>query len=114
MELVDYDWIDDYDKFVKIDYSKYKQIEDLTLTPDQHIIFYKLDKVKNEFLTSQRQKQEKRAKTLPPIMGIDLSKVSPTVKLLYTFVVFALFIVGILYGLSKTKKNTNQEKKKRN
>lgn len=113
MEFVDYDWIDDYDKFVKIDYSKYKQSEDLTLTPDQHIIFYKLDKVKNEFLTGQRQKQEKRAKTLPPIMGIDLSKVSPSAKLLYTFIVFALFIVGILYGLSKVKKTPSLKKEKR-
>ncbi len=117
MQFVDFDWTDNYNKIVKIDYSKYKPEEDISLTPDQHLLFYKLEKVKNEFIAAQRQRQEKAAKTLPPIFGIDIMKVSPSIKLLYTVIVFTLIAVGILYGLGKVQKKkviSNKKPKKTN
>jgi hypothetical protein len=95
----------------KVDYSKYKSEEDFKLTPVQQILFYKLDKVKNEYAANLRQRQEKAAKKLPPLFGIDITNVSSSFKLLYLVVVFTLMAAGILYGLTKVQKKKKIDRK---
>ena len=90
--FVDFQWTDDYNKLFKIDYSKYRRGEDLELTPEQHILFYKLDKSKNEFTSNTKQRQEKASKSLPPLFGIDILNISPMIKIVYFVVVFSLII----------------------
>ena len=88
--------------------------EDLELTPEQHMLFYKLEKTKNEFHSTTRQRQEQAAKRFPPIMGFDIMNVSPMIKTIYFVTVFALFSFGILYGLKKLeKKKVNRDKKQK-
>ena len=85
----------------------------MELTPEQHMLFYKLEKTKNEFHSTTRQKQEQAAKRFPQIMGFDIMNVSPMIKTIYFVVVFALFSFGILYALKKLeKKKVNNKKDK--
>jgi hypothetical protein len=62
----------------------------------------------------QRQKQEQAAKSLPPIFGFDIMKVSPSFKILYTVIVFTLIVFGVLYGLKKLQKSKVKSKKEKN
>jgi hypothetical protein len=95
----------------KVDYSKYRTEGELDLTPEQHYLFFKLEKVKNEYIAAQRQRQEKAAKSLPKIFGIDIMNVSASTKLIYAFVVFAIIASGILYGLAKVQNKKVSPKK---
>lgn len=102
---------DELDKFVKVDYSKYKALNDLELTPEQTILFYKLEKSKDDFMKVNRERQEKAKNSFPPLFGIDINEISSEVKLLYTLVVFALFAAGIFYALKKLQKEKEPKKK---
>jgi hypothetical protein len=85
----------------------------LDLSPEQQILFYKLDKAKSEFILANRERQEKASKSLPPIFGFDLMSVSSEFKLLYLLIVFALFALGIAYALGKVKGNRKEVKDKK-
>jgi hypothetical protein len=83
------------------------------MTPEQQLLFYKLDKVRNEFIVTNRERKEKASKSLPPIFGFDFMAVSPQVKLIYTIAVFVIFALGILIALRKLMKSKNEKKKKK-
>ncbi len=104
---------DELNKFVKVDYSKYRSLSDIQLTPEQQILFYKYEKAKDDYIIANRARQEKAAKSFPPIFGIDITEISPMVKILYALIVFALFMVGIMYALGKVKKEDKKKKNKK-
>ncbi len=78
----------------------------------------KLNKVKEEFIINQRATQEKNKNKIPPVLGIDIATFSSEAKLVFTFMVFAIFAVGIVYGLGQVrgnkKQNSKKDKKKKN
>jgi hypothetical protein len=86
---------------------------DLEFTPEQQLLFFKLEKAKTEYITKTKEKQASDKGTMK-LWGIDFLKVSPTVKMLYFLVVFAVFILGVLYLLSKVMKKEEKKKKKKN
>lgn len=114
LTFIEFEWSEDLNKLAKLDYSKYRSLNDLNLTPEQQMLFYKLEKAKNEFIVTNRERQEKAAKSLPPIFGIDIWNVSASTKILYLLVVFALFAFGIVYLLGKVQKKKEEKKKKKN
>jgi hypothetical protein len=104
---------EDLNKYVKLDYSKYRTAQDLEITPEQNIIFYKLEKAKDDYLRATKEKQEQAAKSFPPIFGIDITKVSPEIKILYTVIVLGIFAAGVVYLLSKVQKKSEKKNKKK-
>jgi len=117
LTVIDIDWHDSYDSLVQIDYSKYKPVSgqvDLEYTPEQHVLFYKLDKAREEFISVSKVRQSLASQTVT-IFGVDLSKISGEFKTLYLLAVFAAFIFGTLFLLNKLNKaNEKNKKKKRN
>ena len=113
LSYYDFDWSEEFDKLSKLDYSKYRNIRDVQLTPEQNILFYKIDKAKDDFLRVNRERQEKAAKSLPPLFGLDLNAISPEVKVLYMVVIFALFAMLLVYLLSKVLPKAKQQKNKK-
>lgn len=83
-------------------------------TIEQQLLFHKLEQSKNDYIVANRERQEKAQKTWPPIFGIHFDKISPTVKLLYFFIVFTLVAAGILWALGRVKPATKEKKKKKN
>jgi hypothetical protein len=114
LTYTEFDWSDDYDKYAKLDYSKYRSANDLELTPEQQIIFYKVEKAKEEYIRLSRERQEAAAKSFPPIFGIDISQIAAEFKIVYMIAVFTLFAIGILYALKKLRKEPKKKSKKRN
>jgi len=76
------------------------------------MLFYKLEKSRNEFQSTKRERQEQAAKKFPPMMGFDILNVSPMIKMIYFVTVFALFTFGILYALKKLERKKFDKKKK--
>ena len=115
LTIVDVEWHDQYDKFVKIDYSKVRSVTgqaDVELTPEQHILFYKVQKAREEFMSLNRVKTEKSSKT-STLFGIDITKIRGEFKLFYILAIFGFFIFGTIYLMSKLKKSTDKSKKKK-
>lgn len=105
---------EDLNKYVKLDYSKYRTAQDLEITPEQNILFYKLEKAKDDYLRFTKENQEKAAKSFPPLFGIDITKVSQEVKIVYTVIVLGIFASIVVYLLSKLQKKKPEKKKKPN
>lgn len=114
LTFIDFDWSEEFDKLSKLDYSKYRSIRDIQLTPEQTILFYKIDKAKDEYLRVNRERQEKAAKSFPPIFGINLTEISSEIKVLYMVIIFGIFAIIIVYLLTKVlpKQKPAKNKKK--
>ena len=113
MTYYDFDWNNEFDKYVQVDYSKYRAANDLELTPEQSILFYKLDKARDEYIKVTKERQEKAAKSFPPIFGINIGEISASFKMLYTIAVFAIIAAGIMYGLTKVQNKQKTPKKRK-
>lgn len=116
LTIVDIDWHDSYESLVKLDYTRYKpaigQAPNMEMTPEQQILFYKLEKAREEFIAINRVKQQLQAQTIS-VFGYDLSKIKGEIKIFYMLGVFALFIFGIIFLLNKLKKTTGKGKIKK-
>jgi hypothetical protein len=110
---VEFDWSEDLIKVSNLDYSNYRTINDLQPTPEQNILFMKIEKAKDEYLKANRERQEKASKSLPPVLGLDLNAISLEVKVLYMVIVFAIFAILIVFLLTKVlpKPKTPKPKK---
>ncbi len=100
-----------------MDYSKYRSISDVQPTPEQTILFYKIDKARDDFMRVSRERQVKASKSFPPIFGIDINAISQEIKVLYLVVVFSLFAILVAYLLTKVlpkPKNAKTPKPKKN
>ena len=115
LNYFEFNWSKDLDRYVKVDYSKYKMGNDFEITPEQTILLYKFEKAKEEYISVSKKKEESASKSFAPILGIDIVKFSTEVKMFYTIIVLALFAWGVVFGLKKLqKKGEKRPKKKRN
>jgi len=115
LTVVDLDWHESYEVLVTIEYTKFKPLGgsvNLDFTHEQTILFNKLDKAREEFTLLSRERQQNAAKTMS-ILGFNLSEISGEVKTFYLLGVFAVFIFGIIYFLSKLDRAAEKSKKKK-
>lgn len=116
--FVEFDWSDNYNKYVQVDYSKYRPVPgalpDLELTPEQQMLLYHLEKAKNDFIASNKVKQEKRSKGIW-LFGYDISRIPPFYKLVFFIVAFGSIFLVLIYLLTKIsgQKEPNKKKKKK-
>ena len=115
MTFYEFEWSDEFQNLSNLDYSKYRTITDVQPTPEQNILFYKIDKAKDDFLRYNRERQDKASKSFPPIFGIDINAISVEVKVLYLVIVFAVIAILIVYLLSRVlpKQKPSKNKKRR-
>jgi hypothetical protein len=114
LTFVDFEWSDEFEKVSHLDYSNYRTINDLQPTPEQNILFMKIEKSKDEYLRVNRERQERASKSLPPVLGLDLNSISSEVKVLYMVIVFAIIAILIVYLLTKVlpKQKIPKQKKR--
>lgn len=115
LTFIGFDWSETFSDYIKVDYSKYRQNSgavDLELTPEQQLLFYKLETTRNEFIVASKSRQEEMSKSLT-LFGINFNEVSAGFKLLYIVSIFAIAILGVLYLLGKVTKKEKEKKKKK-
>lgn len=115
LTVIDADWHESYDSLVSIDYTKLKPVAgqmNLDFTPEQQVLFYKLDKAREEYIRTNKERVQKAAQTIT-VFGIDLSQFSGEFKTFYILCVFAAFIFGVIYLLNKLNKANEKSKKKK-
>jgi len=113
LTLIDTDWNDSYEPLVSIDYTKLKSVAgqiNLDFTPEQHVIFHKVDKAREEYIRTNRERVEKAAQTIT-VFGFDISQFSGEFKTFYVLCVFAALIFGVIYLLNKLNKANDKSKK---
>jgi hypothetical protein len=115
LEFSEYQSNDSYNKYIELDYSKYRittgNQPSLELSPEVHILFYQLDQLKNEFTKASKAKQEKLQKGIH-LFGYNISDVPEFIKLGIFVGVFAIFALSMIYLLSKVSPQDKLKKKK--
>jgi len=104
--------------FATLDYSAYKDLNpnDFQLTAETQILFMKLDKARNDFISENKEKQEKQRNEFH-LFGISLKTIPAKLNLLFFLIIFGAFIGGVLYllkGLMKNEKKAARKKEKNN
>lgn len=115
LTVIDGDWHDSYEPLVSIDYTKFKPIGgqmNLDFSPDQQVLFYKLEKAREEYIKTNRERVQKASQTIT-VFGYDLSQFSGEFKTFYILCVFASLIFGVIYLLNKLNKGNEKSKKKK-
>ena len=110
-----FQWEKSFDDFTNIDFDKYANISDLSLTMEQQISMYKYSKVNEIFRQKRidkRQKIEKENKKIR-IGKIDMESIPTSFKLGIFLVIFVLFFGGIFYFLKNLVKKPSDKKKKK-
>lgn len=101
----------------EVDYSRFKGQEnvDLELSPETQLLFYKLEKAKEEYMQRMREKTERSRNTLS-IFGYDLMNLPVGFNIVFSIVIMSAMIGGILYmlkSLQKEEKVSSKKKKRR-
>ena len=115
LTLIDADWHDSYEPLVNIDYTKFKPTAgqiNLDFTPEQQVLFYKLDKAREDYIRFNRERVQKASQTIS-LFGFDLSQFSGEFKTFYILCVFTAFVFGVIYLLNKLNKANEKSKKKK-
>ena len=116
LTAVDIDWRSSFDSLVEIDYSKLKPsggVQNLDFTPEQQILFYKVEKAREEFISVNKVKQQQTTSQPFTIFGINFAKLSKEVKTFSVLGFFAVFIAGVIFLLVKLNKSNEKPKKKK-
>ena len=110
-----YQWDNKFNELVNIDYSKYENITDLYLTPQQRILMYKYQRVDEIFRQKRadnREFYEKESNKIK-IGKFDLDSIPGYVKGLVFFAIFGLFFGGLFYLLKSVEKKPKDKKDKK-
>ncbi len=96
-------------EFSNVDYSVYKQLtpQEFSLSPETQLLFMKLEKARNEFMTNNRQKTESGRNDFK-IFNHSLKDIPVGVNLLLAIVVLGSMFIGISYAL-KTLSNDDRK-----
>jgi hypothetical protein len=115
LTLIDADWNDSYEPLVSIDYTKFKPVAgqmDLDFTPEQQVIYHKTEKAREEYIRTNRVRNEKTARTIT-VFGFDISQFSVEFKYFYVLCVFGALIFGVFYLLNKLNKANEKSKNRK-
>ena len=112
-----YEWRNEFDKFIEIDYDKYLEKKDFNLTLQQKILSHSFDIVKEKFKQKQLEEREKveEEKNKLKIGNFDLENIPNNLKGAIFLLIFAIIFGGSIYILkiliNKPKKKKERKKK---
>ena len=112
-----YEWRNEFDKFIEIDYDKYLEKKDFNLTLQQKILSHSFDIVKEKFKQKQLEEREKveEEKNKLKIGNFDLENIPNNLKGVIFLLIFAIIFGGSIYILkiliNKPKKKKERKKK---
>ena len=116
----DLDWEKSYDKFVEIDYDRYLNESNFTLSNEQKLLSIKFNAIKKRLNEKQIEEKEKREKIKEEqyklkIGNFDIENIPNNIKGLFFIFVFSLIFIGSIYLLktlvNKPKKVKSKKKK---
>jgi hypothetical protein len=102
---------EDLNKLVEVDYFNYRTSQDFEINFDQKMLIYKLEKVKDEYLLANKEKQNTVANSFFPFLGIDIAELSPHIKTFYILIALNILAGISLYLVSKYQKKRGNKKR---
>ena len=116
----DLEWDKKYDKYVEIEYDKYLNNSNFTLTEDQQLLSIKFNSIKKRLNEKQKEDKEKKEKMKDEIYKLkignfDIDNIPNNIKGLFFVVIFAAIFIGSIYLLKtlvNKPKKIKQKKKK--
>ena len=113
-----YEWKNEFDKFIEIDYDKYLEKNDFNLTFEQQMLSNNFSVVKELFKKKQLEKKEKikEEKDKLKIGNFDFDDIPNNIKGIIFIMVFAAIFGGSIFLLKTliNKPKTKKDKKKKN
>ena len=112
-----YEWRNEFDKYIEIDYEKYLKTTDFNLTNQQQILSNTFNSVKEKFKQKQLEEREimKEEKNKLKIGNFDLENIPNNLKGVIFVLIFAIIFGGSIYLLktliNKPKKKKEKKKK---
>ena len=116
----DLEWDEKYDKYVEIDYDKYLNNSNFTLTEDQQLLSIKFNSIKKRLNEKQKEDKEKKEKMKDEMLKVkignfDIDNIPTNIKGFFFVFIFALIFIGSIYllkSLVNKPKKIKQKKKK--
>ena len=112
-----YEWKNEFDRYIEIDYDKYLQQKNFNLTEDQKEFAKQFTIVKEKFKKKQLEEREKieEENNRLKIGNIDLENIPSNIKGIIFIIVFAIIFIGSLLLLKSlvNKPKKKKEKKKK-
>ena len=116
----DLDWDEKYDKYVEIEYDKYLNKSNFTLTEEQQLLSIKFNSIKKRLNEKQKEDKEKKEKMKDELYKVkignfDIDNIPTNIKGFFFVFIFALIFIGSIYllkSLVNKPKKIKQKKKK--
>ena len=112
-----YEWKNEFDRYIEIDYDKYLEQKNFNLTEDQKEFAKQFTIVKEKFKKKQLEEREKieEENNRLKIGNIDLENIPSNIKGIIFIIVFAMIFIGSLLLLKSlvNKPKKKKEKKKK-
>ena len=116
----DLDWDEKYDKYVEIEYDKYLNKSNFTLTEEQQLLSIKFNSIKKRLNEKQKEDKERKEKMKDELYKVkignfDIDNIPTNVKGFFFVFIFALIFIGSIYllkSLVNKPKKIKQKKKK--
>ena len=116
----DLEWDEKYDKYVEIEYDKYLNNSNFTLTEDQQLLSIKFNSIKKRLNEKQKEDKEKKEKMKDEMLKVkignfDIDNIPTNIKGFFFVFIFALIFIGSIYllkSLVNKPKKIKQKKKK--
>ena len=114
------EWDEKYDKYVEIEYDKYLNNSNFTLTEDQQLLSIKFNSIKKRLNEKQKEDKEKKEKMKDELYKVkignfDIDNIPTNIKGFFFVFIFALIFIGSIYllkSLVNKPKKIKQKKKK--
>ena len=115
LESIKYPRTEELYNYTKTDYESYTNESRYSLTIEETMTGYNLQKAKEKFEAHQRDLyRDNKSKDSLSIAGLDFNKINPNYKIIFFLVMVSLFTFGIIYLLGVVSKKENKKKKKKN
>ena len=116
----DLEWDEKYDKYVEIDYDKYLNKSNFTLTEEQQLLSIKFNSIKKRLNEKQKEDKERKEKMKDELYKVkignfDIDNIPTNIKGFFFVFIFALIFIGSIYllkSLVNKPKKIKQKKKK--
>ena len=113
-----YEWKNEFDKYIEIDYDKYLEKNNFDLTFEQQMLSNNFSVVKDLFKKKQLEKKEKIKEEHDKIKigNIDIESIPNNIKGIIFVIIFAIIFGGSVFLLKTliNKPKKKKEKKKKN
>ena len=95
----DLEWDEKYDKYVEIDYDKYLNKSNFTLTEEQQMLSIKFNSIKKRLNEKQKEDKERKEKMKDELYKVkignfDIDNIPTNIKGFFFVFIFALIFIG--------------------